>query len=97
MEVRFAATVTSAPRYFTGPHGRHEAFDVRRDDGSAVEVVDNVDIAPPCPVAVGDRIAIKGELVRDDRNGGSLVHWTHHDPAHVHAGGYLVLGGVRYS
>jgi hypothetical protein len=37
VEVDFRATVTSPPRYFTGTvtNARHEAFDVRSDDGLA--------------------------------------------------------------
>ena len=52
---------------------------VQRQPGTnTVEVVDNVSIAPRCPVAPGDSIEIRGELVHDP---GRLpvVHWTHHD------------------
>lgn len=97
MEVRFDATVLDAPHYFSGPHGRHEAFDVRRDDGSTMEVVDNVSIAPEIPVSPGDRVAIKGDEVTDDRTGRPLVHWTHHDPDGRHEDGYLVLRGRLYA
>jgi hypothetical protein len=26
-----------------------------------------------------------------------LIHFTHHDPAHTHEGGWIELKGVRYS
>ncbi len=97
-EVRFGATVLSAPRFFYGSltHAMHEAFNVRGDDGRRIEIVDNVAIAPRIPVNVGDRIAVQGELVPQTRYG-PLVHWTHHDPDGAHADGFIDLGGRRYA
>jgi hypothetical protein len=97
-EVDFGATVTSPPRFFTGAmsHTRHEAFDCRTDDGLALEIVDNVDIAPPVSVGPGDRIAVRGELVHDPGRA-PLVHWTHHDPAAQHADGWIDFAGRRYA
>ena len=42
-EITFRATVTSSPRFFLGSntHAWHEAFDVRGDDGTALEIVDS--------------------------------------------------------
>ncbi len=96
-EVAFDATVTSAPHYFYGSntHALHEAFNVR-SDGRTLEIVDNVKLAPRVPVVPGDRISVVGELVPDaDR--GPLVHWTHHDPAGIHAPGYIELNGRQYA
>lgn len=97
MWVDFTATVCSAPRFFYGSrtHCVHEAFDVASGSGK-LEVVDNVDIAPRCPVQVGDRVEICGEMVRDP---GRLpvVHWTHHDPAHRHPDGFIRLRGKLYA
>ncbi|MBC5799242.1 MAG: DUF3465 domain-containing protein [Candidatus Eremiobacteraeota bacterium] len=97
-EVRFAGTVVSAPRFFYGSrtHAMHEAFNVRGDGGSRVEIVDNVGLAPQVPVIVGDRIAVQGELVPQTRYG-PLVHWTHHDPDHHHQDGFIDLRGKRYA
>ncbi len=97
-EVEFGATVTSRPHFFygTNTHAMHEAFDVRSDDGHALSIVDNVALAPRVPVTVGDRIGVRGELIPDAARG-PLVHWTHHDPAHVHPDGYIELGGRRYA
>jgi hypothetical protein len=95
--VDFEATVASAPRYFYGSrtHCMHEAFDVRSAAGP-VEVVDNVDIAPRCPAQPGDRIEICGEMVHDAGRP-PIVHWTHHDPASRHPGGFLRLHGRTYA
>jgi len=97
-EVTFNATVTSPPRFFFGSNTRawHEAFDVRSDDGTALEIVDNVDLAPRIPVVPGDRIAVHGALVRDPGRE-PVVHWTHHDPAGRHPDGWIDLNGRRYA
>jgi hypothetical protein len=98
IEVDFRATVTSAPRFFTGSltHARHEAFDCRTDDGLALEIVDNVDLAPPVPVNPGDTVGVRGELVHDPGRD-PLVHWTHRDPAGEHPDGWIDFAGRRYA
>jgi hypothetical protein len=95
--VDFPATVTSPPHYFFGSrtHAMHESFDARSAAGP-LEVVDNVSIAPRCPVQAGDRIEVRGEMVHDP-NRLPVVHWTHHDPRHHHAGGFIRLHGRTYS
>ncbi len=97
-EVTFGGTVLSAPHFFYGSHTHavHEAFDVRSDDGRRLEIVDNVALAPRVPVVVGDRIAVRGELIPDARPE-PVVHWTHHDPGGAHADGYIELDGRRYA
>ena len=96
-QVDFQATVASAPHFFYGSrtHRMHEAFDVQSDAGP-IEVVDNVDIAPRCPVQVGDRIEVRGEMVHD-RGRPPIVHWTHHDPGNQHPGGFIRLRGRVYA
>jgi hypothetical protein len=95
--VDFTATVSSTPRFFFGTrtHAMHEAFDASTAAGP-VEIVDNVSIAPRCPVSVGDRIEVRGEMVHDP---GRLpvVHWTHHDPGGHHSGGFIRLRGHEYA
>lgn len=95
--VDFTATVASAPRFFVGSrsHRTHEAFDATTSAGP-VEVVDNVDIAPRCPVRVGDSVEVCGEMVHD-RGRPPVVHWTHHDPAHRHPDGFIRLDGRLYA
>jgi hypothetical protein len=95
--VDFSATVTSKPRFFYGSNTRceHEAFDVSTSQGPA-EVVDNVAIAPRIPVQPGDRIEVRGRLVHDPVRV-PVVHWTHHDPQGVHAGGFIRFRGRTYA
>lgn len=73
----------------------HEAFDVQSSAGR-LEVVDNVSIAPRCPAAPGDRVEVKGEMVHDWGRP-PVVHWTHHDPSHRHADGFIRLHGRVYA
>ncbi len=95
--VDFTATVASQPRFFYGSrtHCEHEAFDVQSSVGR-LEIVDNVSIAPRCPVRAGDSVEICGELVHDP---GRLpvVHWTHRDPGNHHPSGFIRLRGRLYA
>ena len=97
-EVTFSGVVTSSPHFFFGRNTQamHEAFNVRSDDGHSVEIVDNVKLAPRISVAAGDHITVRGELIPQASHG-PLVHWTHHDPAHRHADGYIDFAGRRYA
>ena len=97
MEVRYTGTVATTPFFFTShrSHRTHEQFDVRADDGRTFRVVDNVTIAPRVPARPGDRVTVQGELIH--AGGRPLVHWTHHDPGHRHADGFIALGGRVYA
>ena len=96
-EVEFDGTVTTPAQTWRSTSGMHEHFRVHSDDGVDVEIADNVSIAPPCPVEPGDRVEIRGEFVRAAAGGGPLVHWTHHDPAQTHPGGFIRLNGRLYA
>lgn len=95
--VGFTGTVSSPPRFFYGSrtHCMHEAFEVATQAGP-LEVVDNVSIAPRCPVQRGDSIEVCGEMVHD-RCKPPVVHWTHHDPAGRRPGGFIRLQGRVYA
>jgi hypothetical protein len=97
-EVCLNGTVTTPPRFFYGSttHAMHEAFNIRTDHGKTLEVVDNVAIAPRCPVEPGDRVTVKGEYVADGSHG-PMVHWTHRDPGGEHQDGYIDFNWRRYA
>jgi hypothetical protein len=48
------------------------------------------------PVRPGDRVTVQGEEVHDPGRP-PIVHWTHHDPGHRHADGFIVLDGRTYA
>ena len=95
-EVHFNGTVSSTPSYFYGTHTHcmHEEFDAQTTAGP-VDVIDNVALAPRIPVHPGDPIEVKGEMVHDPGRM-PVVHWTHHDPAHRHADGFIRFQGRLY-
>ncbi len=90
-------TVLTAPSFFFGTHTRceHEQFTLNTAQG-AVEIIDNVDIAPRVPVRPGDRIEARGEMVHDPGKP-PILHWTHHDPAHRHPDGFIRFQGKVYA
>lgn len=96
-EVTFDARVASNPHFFLGSrtHRVHESFDAQTTAGN-LEIVDNVGIAPRVPVQPGDSIVVRGEMVHDPGRM-PIVHWTHHDPAGRHAGGFIQLRGRVYA
>lgn len=96
-EVSFNATVSSNPNYFYGTHTHcmHEEFDAHTPAGT-VDIIDNVALAPRVPVKTGDQIAVRGEMVHDPGRM-PVVHWTHHDPEHEHADGFIRFQGRTYA
>jgi hypothetical protein len=72
----------------------HERFILRVDGSMTVLVVHNLSIAPRVPVAAGDWVVLRGEYVWNDLGG--LIHWTHHDPAGRHPGGWIRCNGRLY-
>ncbi len=74
---------------------RHQRFIVRLQSGHTVLVAHNIDLAPRISnLREGDPITFAGQYEWNDQGG--VVHWTHHDPARRHAGGYLLYNGRYY-
>ena len=96
-DVTVAGTVTSAPSFFFGRRTRawHERFTMVTEHGLPVEIVDNVDLAPRVPVSPGDVVAVSGQFI--PRDGGGLIHDTHHRPGPGwHRGGWVEWHDHRY-
>jgi hypothetical protein len=78
-----------------GPEGTHQRFIVQLSGLTQTVLIDNnVDIGRRAAVAIGDAVTVHGEYVWNDQGG--LIHFTHHDPAHTHEGGWIDAKGVRY-
>jgi len=79
-----------------GPSGEHEGFllQLAGDCDLLVRVETNIDLTGPVPMRDGDTVTVKGEYEYTALGG--VIHWTHHDPAGRHLGGYVVDGGKTY-
>lgn len=74
---------------------RHQKFLMKLESGLTLLVAHNIDLAPRVnSLREGDMIRFKGEYEWTEKGG--VVHWTHHDPAKRHPGGWLELNGKRY-
>ena len=66
----------------------HQRFIIRLASGQTVLIQHNINVAKRIDdLKVGDTISFNGEYIWNDRGG--LIHWTHHDPAGRHPGGWL--------
>jgi hypothetical protein len=95
VEVTARGVVTSVLTDDSGPSGVHQRFIIRLAGSTQTVLVDNnVTIGQRAPVLSGNDVLVHGEYVWNDQGG--LIHFTHHDPAHTHEGGWIELNGVRY-
>ena len=74
---------------------RHQRFLVRTATGVTVLIAHNIDLAPRvASLREGDRVTFNGEYEWNDKGG--VIHWTHHDPAGRHEGGWIRHAGKTY-
>lgn len=75
--------------------GRHQRFILELSSGQTVLISHNIDLAPRVnALRKGDTVEFFGEYEWNSKGG--LVHWTHHDPAGRHQGGWLKHNGSTY-
>ena len=95
VEVTAEGVVTSVLTDDSGPSGTHQRFIIRLAGASQTVLIENnVTIGKRAPVVPGDDVIVHGEYVWNDQGG--LIHFTHHDPAPSHEGGWIELHGMRY-
>jgi len=95
VEVTAQGIVTSVLADETGPSGRHQRFIIRLAGSTQTLLIDNnVDVGQRVPVAPSDDVTVHGEYIWNEQGG--LIHYTHHDPAPDHEGGWIDRNGVRY-
>lgn len=74
---------------------RHQKFIVKTRSGLSLLISHNIDLAPRIPgLKPGDTIGFHGEYEWNSKGG--VIHWTHHDPKKIHAGGWLKHNGNLY-
>ncbi|MGB5511232.1 MAG: DUF3465 domain-containing protein [Woeseiaceae bacterium] len=66
---------------------RHQRFILDIGARRTLLVAHNIDLAERVPLGMGDRVHVRGMYEWNDLGG--LMHWTHHDPLGVEAGGYV--------
>ncbi|HEY6202381.1 MAG TPA: DUF3465 domain-containing protein [Candidatus Limnocylindria bacterium] len=95
VEVTAQGVVTRVLADDSGPSGVHQRFIIRLAGSTQTVLVDNnLTVGQRAPVLQGTDVLVHGEYVWNDQGG--LIHFTHHDPAHTHEGGWIELSGVRY-
>ncbi len=74
---------------------RHQRILLRLPMGGTLLVAHNIDLAPRIAgLQRGDVVEFQGEYIWNDKGG--VLHWTHHDPARRHPGGWLRHDGRIY-
>ena len=74
---------------------QHQRFIIRLPSGQTLLIAHNTDLAPAIThLRVGDTIEYSGEYEWNPKGG--VVPWTHRDPAHQHADGWLKHDGRMF-
>ena len=74
---------------------RHQRILLRLPMGDTLLIAHNIDLAPRlADLQRGDTVEFQGEYIWNDKGG--VLHWTHHDPARRHPGGWLRHAGRTY-
>jgi Protein of unknown function (DUF3465) len=74
---------------------RHQKFIVELNSGQKLLVAHNIDVAGRVtPLRPEDEIEFRGEYEWNEQGG--VIHWTHRDPQHRHADGWIKHNGRTF-
>jgi molybdopterin converting factor small subunit len=74
---------------------RHQRFILKLSNNQTILVAHNIDLASKITsLRRGDVVEFNGEYEWNSKGG--VIHWTHHDPAGRHQGGWLKHNGYIY-
>ncbi|PHS71089.1 MAG: DNA-binding protein [Methylophaga sp.] len=74
---------------------RHQRFLIKLSGGETILIAHNIDLAPRLDeLEKGDIVTLHGEYEWNEKGG--VIHWTHHDPAGRHIGGWIKHQGKTY-
>jgi len=74
---------------------KHQKFILQLASEQTLLISHNIDISTKIDtLSINDSIEFYGEYVWNSKGG--LVHWTHHDPNHLHIDGYLKHQNITY-
>ncbi len=74
---------------------RHQRFVLQLVSGQTLLVAHNIDLAPRISaLGKGDTVGFHGVYAWNAKGG--VIHWTHHDPAGRHVGGWLRHDGQLF-
>ncbi|NOQ93301.1 MAG: DUF3465 domain-containing protein [Methylophaga sp.] len=74
---------------------RHQKFLIRTANDHTILIAHNIDLAPRInELKKGDSVSVYGEYEWNEKGG--VLHWTHHDSAGRHTGGWIKHQGKTY-
>ena len=73
----------------------HQRFILKLANRQTLLIAHNLELAERVPLGLGDRVRFRGTYEWNELGG--VVHWTHHDPRGIEAGGWIKYRRTVYA